>query len=400
MIVTGSGLERFMACRASAVLPRVYTESSTYAERGTAVHAHLERLANGVELAASLALAPEEHRAACEAVDLPALREDLRLSPEVAFAYNPVTDTARVLGQSLERDYSSVTEDEIPLTMDVAGLAGGVGIVRDYKTGHGYVRRTSGNWQMRGGAIAVARAFDLDQVDAQLVFVRDGRPVARDRAGFDAFGLAEISAELHAAWLRAKADRLAHAAGEHIPATEGSWCRYCPSAWSCPAKIGLIKAALAADADQAIRPREVAALLVQVDAGMKALESVKTRIYNLASVEPLLCGVDGDDEIWLGKRRVEGNEKLDGRIAIEVAAEQLGVPADKLAAFQSEVSPLTATKASLTRAVSARVAHGRAGKTVDAILKEVRRRDGASRPVKTEVGLYTIRRPAPAADGQ
>lgn len=400
MIVTGSGLERFMACRASAVLPRVYAESSTYAERGTAVHAHLERLANGVELAASLALAPEEHRAACEAVDLPALREDLRLSAEVAFAYNPVTDTARVIGQSLERDYSSITADEIPLTMDVAGMAGGVGIVRDYKTGHGYVRRTSNNWQMRGGAIAVARAFDLDQVDAQLVFVRDGRPVARDRAGFDAFGLAEISAELQAAWERAKADRAAHAAGEHIPATEGSWCRYCPSAWSCPAKIGLIKSVLATDGDQAITPRDVAALLVRVDAGLKALEAVKTRIYNMAAVEPMLCGVDGDDEIWLGKRQVEGNEKLDGAIAIAVAAEILGIAPEKLAAFQAEVSPLTATKAALTRAVSARVAHGRAGKTVEAILKEIRARNGASRPVKSEIGLYQIRRPALAAGGQ
>ena len=47
MIATGSGLDRFVNCRASSALPRVWSEVGTAARLGTAIHAYLEALANG-----------------------------------------------------------------------------------------------------------------------------------------------------------------------------------------------------------------------------------------------------------------------------------------------------------------------------------------------------------------
>lgn len=399
-IATGSGIERVVSCRASSVLPRVWRAGSTWATRGTAIHAHLERLAGGADPAESLLLVDEEHRPAAEAIDLPVLAEDLRMSPEVALAYDPVTDTARVLGASLERDYSSVTADEIPLTIDVAGIAGGVGIVRDYKTGHSRLARTRGNWQMRGAAIAVARAFGLDQIDAQLVYLREGRPVWRDRAGFDAFDLAGIAAELRQTRERVLADRAAYAAGAHVEPTEGSWCRYCPSWSSCPAKAALVRWALTGEADQRpIAAGDLAVAIERIKAGKKALELLEKQILAMVeSGDPMLVEVAEDGaETWLGKHEKQGNEKLDAAIALDVAVDVLAIPVDQRAAFVAEAT--TITKSALERAVAKRVAKGQGARTIDTILTAIRARGGATRPTSTSVGVYTVKPRALASGG-
>lgn len=401
-VATGSGIERVVNCGASVVLPKVWLASSVYAARGTEVHAYNERISTGMDPAESLLLVAEEHRGAAEAVDLVAIAEDLSLSAEVAFAYNPVTDTARVLGQSLERDYSSITEDEWPLTIDVAGLAAGVGIVRDYKTGWSRLPRTGRNWQMRGAAIAVARAFDLDQVDAQLVYLREGKSAWRDRAGFDAFELAGINAELRAVHARAKADRAAYAAGAHIEPTEGSWCRYCPSWSSCPAKAALVRWALTGESSPASKPvavTDIVAALDRVRAGKKALEHVERAILATISGDPMLVDVAEDGtETWLGKHTKEGNEKLDAAMAVEIAADVLSVPPEKRAALAAEIT--STTKSAIEKAVGKRVASGKAAGAIRLITEAIRARGGATRPTSEAVGLYTIRPKALAAGGQ
>lgn len=399
-VATGSGIERVVACAASAVLPRVWHASSRYAARGTEIHAHLERLANGMTAEESLALVADEHRGAAEAVDLVPLAEDLRMSAEVALAYNPVTDTARVLGQGLARDYSTITTDEIPLTIDVAGIASGVGIVRDYKTGWSKLARTGGNWQMRGAAIAVARAFDLDQVDAQLVYLREHKAAWRDRDGFDAFELACIAAELRATHARVLRDRAAYAAGAHVEPTEGPWCRYCPSWSSCPAKAALVRWALTGEADQRpIAAGDLVRALARVEAGVKALEHVKRAILATVEGDPLLVEVDEDGtETWLGKHQKDGHEKLDPSTTIDVAMDVLSVPTDQRPAFTNEVTSVT--KKALETAVKNRVARGQAAGAIRTITDVVRARGGVTRPTTESVGLYTIRPRALGAGGQ
>jgi hypothetical protein len=401
-VATGSGIERVVNCAASVVLPKVWLASSVYAARGTEVHAYLERISNGTPAADSLLLVADEHRGAAEAVDLPPLAEDLRLSPEVAFAYNPVTDTARVLGQSLERDYSAITEDEWPLTIDIAGLAGGTGIVRDWKTGWSKLPRTGRNWQMRGAALAVARAFDLDQVDAQLIYLRENKAAWRDRAGFDAFELAGIAAELRAVHARAQADRAAYAAGAHVEPTEGSWCRYCPSWSSCPAKAALVRWALTGEGQPANKPiaaTDIAAALERVRAGKKALEHVERAILATVSGDPMLVEVGEDGtETWLGKHPKEGNEKLDAAMAVEIAADVLSIPPEGRAKLAAEIT--STTKTAIEAAAKKYAAKGQAAGAVRLITDAIRARGGATRPTSEAVGLYTIRPKALAAGGQ
>lgn len=120
-ITTGSGVERSMACLASNVLERAWVADTEHSARGVAVHAYLERISNGMTAEESLALVDEEYREVCEGLDLSGLALD-QLSAEVTFVINLVTGEARVLGQGLERDYSGVGADELPLTIDLAGV--------------------------------------------------------------------------------------------------------------------------------------------------------------------------------------------------------------------------------------------------------------------------------------
>jgi hypothetical protein len=405
VIATGSGLERFISCRASTVLPRVWAETSEHAARGTELHAHLERISNGTDPAESLEMVDARYREACAAVDLDAIADDLALSPEVTLVYNPFTDTARVLGQGLERDYSGVSDDEVPMTLDLVGvdLEAARGAVSDWKSGWATLAPTRRNWQMVGGSLALARAFDLDEVDAQLIYVREGVSIRRDQATFEAADLAAAAGEVKIAANRAAADRARAARGEHVEPTEGSWCKYCPSQWSCPAKVGLIRAAISPEGipEGRVMPltREKAVeawhALKRAKPLMKQLE---TAIMALAAITPLHLETTPEGvEVWLGNTETKGNEKLDPAIAIEVAAEVLYADeaerASEMAALQVELADFDVTKKRLDAAIKARVPRGKGAETARVILEEVRRRGGASRSEGEAVKVYT-RKPA------
>lgn len=398
MIATGSGLERFVSCRASSVLPRVWADSSDDAARGTELHGHLERISNGTDPAESLEMVDPRHRGACEAVDLEALTEDLALSAEVALVYNPYTDTARVLGQSLDRDYSGVADDEVPLTMDLVGVdqVAGRGAVRDWKSGWARLAPTRRNWQMLGGALALARAYDLDEVDAQLIYLREGVSIRRDAAVFTAADFAIAAGELRIAASRAEADRALYAAGGHVEPTEGSWCKHCPSQWSCPAKVGLIRATMAPEGIEEGRqlpmtPQTAVMAWHAIKRAKPLLQQLETAIMALASVTPLLLETTPEGvEVWLGMTETKGNEKLDAEVAISVAAEFLLSDQADLAALQAELADFDVTKKRLDAAIKARVPRGKGAETTRQILAEVRRRGGASRPVGEGVKVFKV----------
>lgn len=401
MITTGSGAERFLQCRASSVLPRVWSASTAGATRGQETHGHLERVSNGMAPADSLDAVDPKYRGAVEAVDLDALGGDLALAAEVALAYSPETDTARVIGQSLERDYSTVRDDEIPMTLDIVGVrhAESLGIVRDWKSGWQRLAPTKRNAQMFGGSLAVARAFDVDVVDAQLVYLRDGTSIRRDRHRFEPAELAVVAAEIAQAWTRALADRERFAHGEHIEPTEGSWCSYCPSRWHCPAKIALMRAVVDPDGLEIPKgtasPVVAAEALVRIQRAKKLLKDAETAIYAAAAEEPLLLEVQPDGtEVWLGKHVAVGNEKLDPNVSIDAAAEVL-LGEDRaagLADLMVELAEFKVTKQRLDAAIKSRVDRGKGAKTMDRILGLVRARGGATRPTTEKVEIYTVRK--------
>lgn len=396
MMPTGSGVERAVNCAASNVLPRAWADTGADAARGIELHGHLERIGNGTDPAESLEMVDGRYRGACEAVDLEALTEDLELSPEVTLVYNPFTDTARILGQSLERDYSGVTDEEIPMTLDLVGvnLAEGRGAVRDYKSGWARISPTRRNWQMLGGSLALSRVYDLDVVDAQLIYLREGVSIRRDPAIFTPADFAVAAGDLRIFADRAAADRARYARGEHVEPTEGSWCKYCPSLWCCPAKTGLIRSVITPNAlEERIRGPLTDADAVALWHALKRVEPLlkegKTRVMALAAIRPLLLETTPDGvEVWLGEDDVRGHEKLDPEKTIEAAAEVFKTDPAQLADLQADLAEMDVTKKRLDAAIKKRVAKGKGAETARQILELVRARGGSARPTKREVAVY------------
>lgn len=396
-LATGSAFGRFLACRASSVLPRAWSTSSEDAESGLAVHAHLERLAHGVDLDESLAQAPEEHRATCAAVDVEALAGDLELAPEVTLAYHPGTDTARVVGQGLDRDYSSVAEDELPMTLDLVGvdLEARRGTVKDYKSGGGaafHVPPAAENWQIKGGSLALARAYDLDEVDGELLFTAGGR-IRRDRAVFGATDLLLAAAEMREGFERALRDREAFARGEHIEPTTGPHCRFCPCAWSCPARVGLVRAALGGELTGGARvnPADVARLWPRVKDALTQLEALREQLAEVLRAEPQRVAVHEDGtETWLGELVEPGDERLDPTIAIEAAVEVLGTDHEE---SQRELATMKVSKKKLGEFIRGQVPKGSGAAYERRVLAEIRARGGVTRPLTKSITTYTVRPP-------
>lgn len=396
---TGSGIERWMACRVSSVLERAFDEvGSEWAQRGRASHAFLQHVGEGMPAAEALDLVDEEHREACRAIDLEDLRDVLGLTAELSLAYNPTTDTARVLGVALDREYAAagVTEDEIPLTVDVAGLddpkSPSVGVVYDYKTG--WSRRTPAerNWQMRGGALALARAFDLSIVRVQLIHLHENRAAYRDRASFDAADFAMFAAEARVRRELELADREhLRATGERPDATQGAWCNHCPSYHACPAKANLVRTILGETEIEtriaALTDPELALAWKKARQAKQVLERIESSIFGIASQRPVLLERRGDGtEEWLGMTPKVGNLKIDADKARDVVRQML----DEAAV--DEVSKYTVTQGLIEDAIKKRVPRGQGAAKMRAVLEEMKRTGAATKPTKHEVGIYTIQR--------
>jgi hypothetical protein len=387
-VATGSGIERAMNCAAASVLPRVWSESSVYAQRGTAIHAHLERLAHGMPEAESLALVDIEHRDAAATIDTASLADDLTLSPEVALAYKPADDTARLIGQGLARDYSTVGLDEIPLTIDLAGRRQDHGVVRDYKTGHRNVTRAGTNWQMIGAALAVSRAFDLDDMEAEVIYVRPGRDVYRDTARLTGLELAGAAAELRALMPRVERDRASMAAGEHVEPTEGSWCQYCPSKWTCPAKVGTLRMGLEIAAGRQVVPAgDLVKARELLRAARKELTRLEEQLDDALSTPVLLDTAPDGTQQWYGAHREPGNEVIDGTIAVAAIAAHLKRPTDEIR--DALVGAVTKKKiAELAAKVAPR---GAIAATERSLLAAIAAAGGITRPDVERVGHFTQR---------
>ncbi len=399
MITSGSGLERFFYCRASNVLQRTYDErDNSDTSRGREIHGHLHRVGEGMDPIASLDEVEERHRDAAAEIDLEDLKDVLGLSPEMTIAYNPQTDTARVLGSGLERQYeeAGLEPDEIPVTMDVIGLdrADGPtrGVVVDFKTGWGRIAPTHKNWQMKGGALALARAFDLDEVVAQLIYLREGKSVKRDRALFSAADLAAIAGEAKLRWMLAQRDRALYEDKGITPdATRGSWCKYCASFFVCPGQINLIREIVDPAGPLTVRGPLTHDELADVYNRMEELEPawkhLRKSIYAAAHERPVkVKTLEDGTQLWLGLTEVEGNEKIDAKIAREVVAELLDDP--KAA---DEISAYTISKDRIHKAVMKRVQRGQGAPTERRIYEAIKHRRGSHTPIRHEVGIYKIK---------
>lgn len=438
-ITTGSGLQRFVECRWSSVGPRSFDETSSDASRGRAVHAYLQNVAEStpagpeadadreVRIAALLDQVDVEHRGAAEAVDLTQIADCLALSAEVTFAYKPSDGTSRILGSNLNRAYDAagVRDDEVPGTLDVVGDDAEHDVVKvvDYKGGWAALPPTRRNWQLRGGSIAAARALDRGEADAQIIYLRDGNLIRRDRHRFDPLGLAEIEHQLGRAWERTQRDRDAFARGELVPATVGSWCKYCPSFNYCPANNALIQMALnpttydgptgrwrsaPLSVDDAV---QVHHLIAKVKPIIKALESAVYRVAESRTLE--LEVMPNGDRVLFGEHLSIGNRKLDAVTVLGAIVEVLLPPppheddteavlawSKQHEELRDEVVVMSTTQEMLEAAIKMRVARGLGASTMRKVIAIAESRGGVTRKTGRKVGVFTLPAPTPLQQGK
>lgn len=358
---TASQLDRVLACPASHCLPQVRRQSEA-ATLGTAVHRFLQR-AHDVGRDVALEEVDEIARDLCEQLPLNELPAGGRR--EVSFAWDMVTGKARVLGT--DRDYSDVGPNEYCGTADCVGSVNGVGIVIDFKSGR-YVGEPSKAGQLLLLSLALAYTLDVDEVRGSFVYLKDDGTFIRDEAAFDSFDLAAFALKLQALPAKIEAARAKIDAGQSPDVSNGPWCRFCPAAPSCPAKVALARVfgtelasikgrltALTSTEGGAVYARalEYQDLVAEVIAGLR----------DVARVTPL----ELPDGRILQETMIKVPTKVDAGVAETVLGEMYGAEAVSEAVTTEKSTTLTAIEGALRK----RAAPGKLAKmkrdTVDAL---------------------------------
>lgn len=381
---TASSIERALACPGSLALPGVYT-SSRAAERGTAIHEYLEAVQGGADPEAALEEVPEDWRPVCAAIELDRLPQGL--AAEVAFAYHLNDGTGRELGCRLGRRYEGTEEWELPGTADVVGLSEDAVYVGDYKTGWVEPTPAERNGQLLFLALAAARAYGRDAAVVEIIRIKENGTPWRDRAELDELDLDAFAAELGQLRARAAAAHEQVALVGDPDVHPGPHCKYCPAFSRCPSKRDLLirlAAGTAFDEWKAVQPLSPAVAgaayerFLMVRQAMKHVEAAWKEALAKYGELPLSAGR------VLREVLEEGNEQLDGRVVYAVVKAQLG---QEVAEAAVEIA---ASKASIDRALKAAAGAGiikpRTGAAHQrAILKVVRDRKGATRPMRTKL---------------
>lgn len=308
--VTFSSLDRVMACPASAVLPptREVSPPSEWSRRGTVIHNYL-RDCNRLGQQEALTRVPLEHLEACEGIDLSQMPVDGEAyAAEVALAYDWQRDVGREINRGSDsRDYGAAPTEVAGRTDVVALSPDAVVHILDYKTGYRYLGRAEESWQLKGYALAAARAYGMREASVSFVRVTEsGQPwYIRAKLGY-------LELEETALALTTQAEtvsRLIAEGGAHKPELleghirEGlGWCKYCPAFWECPAKHRRMRT-MAARAQHSIdTPPTTRALAAEALRDLRLDEQLNRRRrealeeFSRAAAIPVL---DGDAETGL-----------------------------------------------------------------------------------------------------
>jgi hypothetical protein len=315
---SASSLDRADNCPPSHFLPRVMDVSSAAALLGIAVHDFIV-CARAEGEGAALAAIPEdaEHRVFCENLRLDRLPEGGHL--EVAYAYDPRTGTARILGYNIGRRYKEhgLQAHEVPGTADLVGVAGDTVIVIDWKTGFYNLGPAKRAWQLRFLALCACRVLGLSKARISFWYLKESGDIFEETAELDAFDLDDIADELVALLARLQA---AAANAAPVPdVSRGPWCRFCESKDHCPGYRNLVGE------------------LVQLQTGAPlAREDRATAWMLLERVRPVLDMMDAQLRDWavedpirlpdgrVVKQVMVSRESLDEKVAYDVLREQLG----------------------------------------------------------------------------
>lgn len=329
-IPTGSQMDRILRCPASAALPQVRdANDEKHRDRGTAAHAFLARVGE-VGREAALAEVDEQWRPFCDSIELAQLEDRVTLTTELALAYDWRRDTARILEVLDARAYEVDPDSEIPLTIDLAGVADGTVYAGDYKGPHAWLPEPEQSMQLGLAALALARLHDAWSARVEYIRLRDDGTTRRFGAALDAFALEGAADRVRTAMGNVAELRARHDAGETLSVVEGPWCRYCSARPHCPAKTAMIRAVISDTArsipyDLPITPANAGAAYSMWTRAREVIKTLESALYAYARDVAIPLGEDPDGSLrFFGSLAREGNEELDGGIAYGVLAEMYG----------------------------------------------------------------------------
>lgn len=367
-MITASSLPRLLNCPGSAVLPRAET-ASIWADAGHDEHA---------ELADIKALPPE----------LAKLVPPAAMS-EVKLAFDVATREGRVIGDGIGREYGEIGPFEIAGSADVVGVDGDAAVVIDWKTGYLDVEPAATNPQLAFYALAASRALSLDRAIVRIVYTKTGRV---DEAELGPLDLAPFGDALEQLFVRVQSLEAAKKRGEQTSTKEGRWCRYCPSKAFCPSKNALLVQlsgrGLTVVGDMTMTADKAADAYREFVRVEQLVKDAKAR---------LTAYVDANGPIDLGNGRMfgryqrQGDERLDGSVAMRAIREVVGESAKE---FESIAIELRTSKAALTRAAKA---IGEKPKLATAVVNKIRELGGATRNApERPVGEFLTSEASPA----
>ncbi len=231
--ITASGLDRYIHCPASAVLPQEPRARGAAAKRGTGIHTFLARIAAGKSRSEAL----EGIRAGKKTSELIDVDFVPAGRPEVSFAYDCETGASRELGSFLDREYGDLGENEIAGTADLIVETEDTIRVLDWKTGKTRVTPARHNLQVAFLALAaLGSREDQPTVFVDIVYIDKDGTFDWDSAKLDSTILSLTAERLRAMMRSYHVAKEDVALGLNPKVNEGEWCLYCPALRNCPAK--------------------------------------------------------------------------------------------------------------------------------------------------------------------
>lgn len=347
-MITASALQRLRNCPSSAVLPRAENHN-VWAEAGHDAH---EELAVFTEDHPFAHLLPPQARA------------------EVKLSYDVATRTGRIIGEGAGRDYGTPGPFEIVGSCDVLGVESDRVVIIDWKTGFADVEPAATNAQLWFYALAAARALGKSQAFIAVVYTQSRRV---DSCDIDALELAEFASSLERLHAQVGERHVTRQRGEQLETREGSWCKHCASKPYCPSKTALLARlsdpSLTVIGETAMTREKAAHAYEQIVRVEQLVKDARKRLETY---------VEENGPIDLGNGRMygryvrNGNERLDGDVAMQAIAEVVGESAKE---FVSVAIERKTTKAAIERAAKQL---GCKRGTAPAVVRKIRELGGAT----------------------
>jgi PD-(D/E)XK nuclease superfamily len=199
--------------------------------------------------------------------------------PEVAVAYHALNGTARFIRRASHRDYSDVRRGEMAATLDIVALKPGRVRLQDWKSGR-FQWRDGASWQMKFGALALARALGATEVETELNYI-DEDGIRDDAHALDTFDLDEAAHELRALWPKLTSGP--------TPPIMGSHCveMWCPLAGRCAATRAALAEVRSSSAVRIATPEDAARVWELLPAAEAAVKAAKAQIKEMAARSPI-----------------------------------------------------------------------------------------------------------------